>query len=87
MPQGPVRHYRHHLYALLGYLALTLVMTYPLVRELGLPYAEITTNPDNVASQRVIEANGGVLVEHFVQPASSGGAMRSTKRPRWLSTQ
>jgi hypothetical protein len=27
--------YRHHLYALLGYLALTLVMTYPLVRELG----------------------------------------------------
>ncbi len=27
------RHYRHHLYALLGYLALTLLMTYPLVRE------------------------------------------------------
>ncbi len=30
-----MRRYRHHLYALLGYLALTLVMTYPLVRELG----------------------------------------------------
>jgi len=28
-----IHHYRHHLYALLGYLALTLLMTYPLVRE------------------------------------------------------
>jgi hypothetical protein len=35
VPQGSVGRYRHHLYALLGYLALTLVMTYPLVRELG----------------------------------------------------
>ena len=25
--------YRHHVYALLGYLALTLLMTYPLVSE------------------------------------------------------
>jgi len=30
-----VHRYRHHLYALLGYLALTLLMTYPLVREFG----------------------------------------------------
>jgi hypothetical protein len=28
-----LRRYRHHLYALLGYLALALLMTYPLVRE------------------------------------------------------
>jgi hypothetical protein len=35
VPQGSAGRYRHHLYALLGYLALTLVMTYPLVRELG----------------------------------------------------
>jgi hypothetical protein len=28
-----IHRYRHHLYALLGYLALTLLMTYPLVRE------------------------------------------------------
>ena len=35
VPQGSVGRYRHHLYALLGYLALTLVMTYPLIRELG----------------------------------------------------
>jgi predicted acetyltransferase len=39
----------------------------------GLRYVELVTEPHNVASQRVIEANGGVLVEHFVKPASLGG--------------
>ncbi|GAB4536135.1 MAG: hypothetical protein Kow0063_21220 [Anaerolineae bacterium] len=34
-PDGRDHTYRHHLYALLGYLALTLLMTYPLVREFG----------------------------------------------------
>jgi predicted acetyltransferase len=34
----------------------------------GLTYVEITTDPDNIASQRVIEANGGVLVESFDYP-------------------
>jgi predicted acetyltransferase len=37
----------------------------PLAREVGLPVVEITTDPDNVGSQRVIEANGGVLVQRF----------------------
>src|SRR5437588_5221855 len=32
----------------------------------GLRYVEITTQPDNVPSQRVITANGGILVEEFV---------------------
>jgi predicted acetyltransferase len=40
---------------------------------LGLRYVEITTDPDNIASQRVIEANGGVLVEEFVKPVALGG--------------
>ena len=31
----------------------------------GLPHVMITTDPDNVASQKVILANGGVLVERF----------------------
>ena len=39
----------------------------------GLEYVEITTDPGNVASQRVILANGGVLVESFVKPAQFGG--------------
>lgn len=56
-----------------GYATEALRQVLPLAREVGLPYVEITTNPGNVASQRVIEANGGVLVERFAQPASSGG--------------
>lgn len=39
----------------------------------GLRYVEITTEPDNLPSQRVIEANGGVLIEEFVRPAALGG--------------
>src|SRR3954466_424495 len=38
----------------------------------GLRYIEITTEPENIASQRVIEANGGVLVEHFTKPVQFG---------------
>jgi predicted acetyltransferase len=38
----------------------------------GLRYVEITTQPHNVASQRVITANGGVLVEEFVTPPTLG---------------
>ena len=48
-----------------GYATQALRELLPLAREIGLPYVEITTDPDNVGSQRVIEANGGVLVEHF----------------------
>ena len=39
----------------------------------GLRYAEIVTDPDNMPSRRVIEANGGVLFEEFTKPASLGG--------------
>lgn len=39
----------------------------------GLRYVVITTAPDNVASQRVIEANGGVFVEEFITPSALGG--------------
>ena len=42
-------------------------------KQEGLRYVEITTAPDNTASQRVIEANGGVLVEEFVTPIALGG--------------
>ena len=37
----------------------------PLARLQGLQSVEITTDPDNAASQKVITANGGVLVEPF----------------------
>ena len=39
----------------------------------GLRYVEIDTAVTNIASQRVIEANGGELVEEFVSPAAVGG--------------
>ena len=53
----------------LGYATSALKQLLPEARAVGLPYVEITTDPDNVASQRVIEANGGVLVEHFTKPS------------------
>jgi predicted acetyltransferase len=43
------------------------------VTALGLPYVDLTTDVDNAASQRVIAANGGVLVERFAKPAAYGG--------------
>ena len=42
--------------------------------EAGLPYVEVTTDPDNLASRRVIERAGGVLFEHFTKPAAFAGA-------------
>ena len=39
----------------------------------GLAYVEITTDPENIASQRIIEANGGRLFERFTQPPQFGG--------------
>jgi predicted acetyltransferase len=42
----------------------------------GLRYVEITTDPGNVPSRRVIERNGGVLFEEFIAPASLGGTRK-----------
>ena len=53
----------------LGYATLALKLLLPEARALGLEYVELTTDPDNVASQRVVTANGGVLVERFVKTA------------------
>jgi len=46
----------------------------PEVRAQGLAYVELTTDPDNLASQRVIQANGGRLVERFRKAEAYGGA-------------
>jgi predicted acetyltransferase len=37
-----------------------------------LRYVELTTSPGNDASRRVIEANGGILVEEFITPPGLG---------------
>lgn len=55
-----------------GYATQALRMLLERVDEEGLTYVDLTTDDGNVASIRVIEANGGVLVERFTQPAAYG---------------
>ena len=56
-----------------GYATRALAALLPDAKAVGLAYVDITTDPDNIASQRVILANGGVLVERFKRPAQYGG--------------
>ena len=56
-----------------GYATKALRQMLPEARAEGLGCVEITTDPTNLASQRVIEASGGVLVEHFIKPSQYGG--------------
>jgi predicted acetyltransferase len=58
----------------LGYATRALRLILPLAHAQGLPYIELTTDEDNIASQKVILANGGRVVEHFIKPAAFGGA-------------
>ena len=48
-----------------GYATRALALQLPACRREGLAYVELTTDRDNLASQKVITANGGVLVEAF----------------------
>lgn len=56
-----------------GYATLALRAMLHEARAEGLRYVEIDTAATNVASQRVIEANGGELVEEFTTVAALGG--------------
>ena len=57
----------------LGYATRALRELLGAAKAEGLRYVEVTTGPDNAASRRVIEVNGGVFVEEFVTPAALGG--------------
>jgi predicted acetyltransferase len=57
-----------------GYATLALGLILPDAHAEGLEHVEITTDVGNVASQRVIEANGGVLVERFHKNDAPGAA-------------
>ena len=46
----------------------------PLARSFGLREVELTTDVDNLPSQHVITANGGVLLGRFTKPAAFGGS-------------
>ena len=56
-----------------GYATIALGMILRDAPNRGLKYVEITTDPDNIASQRVILANGGVLAERFTKTEHHGG--------------
>ena len=56
-----------------GYATLALAAMLPDAKAEGLGYVELTTDVSNVASRRVIEANGGQLVERFRKPDAYGG--------------
>jgi predicted acetyltransferase len=55
-----------------GYAKAALAQLLPEARQVGLTFVEITTDPENIASQRVILANGGFLVEQFTKSAQYG---------------
>ena len=57
-----------------GYASRALALFLSEVRTENLPFVEITTDLKNTASQRVIEKNGGVLVEQFRKSAHYDGA-------------
>lgn len=56
-----------------GYAQAALAQMLPYARDNGFPFVDLTTDPDNEASRRVIEANGGILVRRFSRPAEYGG--------------
>jgi predicted acetyltransferase len=56
-----------------GHAKEALAMMLSEAKSRGLTYVELTTDPDNIASRRTIEANGGLLVESFDKPLVYGG--------------
>jgi predicted acetyltransferase len=55
-----------------GYATRALALILTEARGEGLPHVELTTDPDNLPSQKVILANGGALVERFRKTGASG---------------
>ncbi len=56
-----------------GYATRALALLLPEARAQGLGRLELTTDPDNPASRRVIERNGGVLNGCIEKPSAYGG--------------
>jgi len=56
-----------------GYATQALRLLLPEACARGLAYVELTTDPGNIPSQKVITSNGGVLIERFTKAAAYGG--------------
>ena len=59
----------------LGYATEALRQMLLIVREERIPYVDLTTDPSNLPSRRVIERNGGVLLGEFAKPEAFGGKL------------
>ena len=57
-----------------GYATLALKLLLPDAKSRGLEYVDITTDSDNIPSQRVIISNGGILIDHIKKPDFHGGS-------------
>ena len=57
-----------------GYATCALRLLMPHARAEGLAHIDLTTDAHNIASRRVIEANGGTLIERFNKSTAYGGA-------------
>ena len=57
-----------------GYATRALAAILPDARKIGLPYIEISTDTDNIASQKVITANGGILIKEIAMPDTYANA-------------
>ena len=62
-----------------GYATRGLALLLSGARAVGLAYVELTTDPDNEASQKVITNNGGYLLERFTKLEAYG----ATEGLRW----
>ncbi len=60
----------------LGYATLALQLLLPDAAAEGLDFVELTTDPDNIGSQRVIEANGGVILDGYEPHPVYGAACK-----------
>ena len=60
-----------------GYATRALELLLPDARKEGLRWVELTADPDNLASQKVITRNGGVLVKRFLKEPAYGEAVES----------
>lgn len=59
-----------------GYATRALALMLEEARREGLPYVELTTDPGNQPSQKVILGNGGILVERFRSPTYGKDELR-----------
>lgn len=57
-----------------GHASAALAALLPLARAQGMPFIELTTDPDNLSSQQVMLRNGAVLLGPFDKGATYGHA-------------